>query len=309
MALLNGFAKPQFHDCRSAPSPRFRMHAAELVELAAILAANGPALLAADAHIKPQPLDEYWTASKCRIDRWQRVLADFRRLAQQAARRPAPQDWRRLVPVIEEILTGEVLTRVWAAIITAGDRIRRVEHGEPIARSILIGHMEARNRVLSLVLQGAGIDRRHAVLVNRLRRRCDRWTDLLIGYLVQHHDVSSFAPSPERALDFAEDLRFQQQTAGGRHAWPLVLASLRAGMSRGFTNKSPNTDLNARIASSVLASLSPLSFDSTGVMRSLWMLRIATTASDAEGMIAELIRADAPATSASELRRDRLGEG
>ena len=92
------------------------MYAAELVELAAILAANGPALLAADAHVKQKPLDEYWTASKCRLDRWQRVLADFRRLAQQSARRPTPQDWRRLVPVIEEILTGEVLTRVWAAI-------------------------------------------------------------------------------------------------------------------------------------------------------------------------------------------------
>ncbi|MEX2188734.1 MAG: hypothetical protein WD875_18135 [Pirellulales bacterium] len=271
------------------------MHAAELVELAALLTSNGPALLADAAQPASARLDEYWTASKCRLDRWLRTLADFRRLAEQAARRPTTADWSRLWPVAEEILTGEILTRVWAALMTAGDCRRGVVHGEPIARSILLGHMEARNRVLNLVVHGAGIERRHAIAINRLRRRCDRWTDLLIGYLIQLHDVSALAPNPDRARDFADDLRFRQQTVGGRHAWPLVLASLRAGMVRGFAERSPNGDLNARIAASVLASISPLAFDSTGVMRSLWMVRISTTATDTEGMIAELIRADAPA--------------
>lgn len=279
------------------------MHAAELVDLAALLAANGPALLSVDARIEPPRLDEYWMASKCRIDRWLRTLGDFRRLAQQSARRPSLEDWRRLAPLAEEVLTGEVLTRVWGAVVTAGDRIRGVEFGEPVARSILIGHMEARNRVLSLALQGPGAERRHAVMVNRLRRRCDRWTDLLVGYLVQLHDVSSFAPSPERARDFADDLRWQQQTAGGRHAWPLVLTSLRAAMSKRLSTASPNADLNARIAASVIAAFSPLAFDSTGTMRSLWLVRMATMASDAEGMIAELIAADAPAGGSFELRR------
>lgn len=271
------------------------MHAAELVELAALLAANAPALINDESNPPPNRLDEYWTASKCRLDRWLRTLADYRRLAQQTARRPTPADWTRLRPVIEEILSGEVLTRVWAVLLAAGDHRRGVAQGEPIGRSILIAHMEARNRVLALAAQGPGIERRHAVVLNRLRRRCDRWTDLLVGYLVPFGDVSSFAPNPDRARDFADDMRYQQQTPGGRHAWPLVLASLRAGIVRGFAQRSPNGDLNARIAASVLASLSPMSFDSTGVMRSLWMVRISTVASDAQGMIAELIRADAPA--------------
>jgi hypothetical protein len=271
------------------------MHAAELVELAALVAANGPTLASADARIDARRLDEYWMASKCRIDRWLRTLGEFRRLSQETARRPSPDDWRRLIPVMEEILTGEVLTRVWAAIVTAGDKSRRADDGEPVVRSILIGHMEARNRVLSLVLHTRDVGRGQAVFVNRLRRKCDRWTDLLIGYLAERHDVSSFAPSPERARDFADDLRSQQQTPGGRHAWPLVLASLRAGISRRFSStNSPNADLNARIAASVIGSLSPLAFDSTGVMRSLWMVRVATHVAEAEGMIAELIAAEAP---------------
>jgi hypothetical protein len=75
----------------------------------------------------------------------------------------------------------------------------------------------------------------------------------------------------------------------------LVLASLRAGISRRFTSaNSPNADLNARIAASVIGSLSPHAFDSTGTMRSLWMVRVATAVTEAEGMIAELISAEAP---------------
>jgi hypothetical protein len=271
------------------------MHAAELVELAAVLAAHAPAIVAADASCAQERHDEYWLASKCRLDRWLRTLADLRRLAQESPRRPTPADLRKLRAVAEEILGGEVLTRVWAALATAADRIRGEDRGEPIARSILIGHMEARNRVLSLVLQGTFVERRHGAALNRLRRRCERWTDLLVGYLVQHHDVSSFAPNPVRARDFAEDLRDERQTPGGRHAWPLVLASLRTAMSRQFSGPSPNADLNARIAASILALFSPLAFDSVGVMRSLWMVRISTIASDAQGMIAELIAADAPA--------------
>jgi hypothetical protein len=268
------------------------MHAAELVELAALLAANAPGLLADDAPPRPQRLDEYWTASKCRLDRWLRTLSDFRRRVERSAG-PTVSDWPRLQGVTEEILSGEVLTRVWAALLAAADRRRGTEFGEPIGRSILIGHMEARNRVLQFAVQGEGIERRHATALNRLRRRCDRWTDLLVGYLIPFHDVSEFAPNPDRALDFAEEL--QDQRPGGRHAWPLVMASLRGGIGRDFAEHSPNADLNERIAAAVLSSVSSLSFDATGAIRSLWMLWMSTIAADAEAMIAELIRSDAPA--------------
>ena len=160
---------------------------------------------------------------------------------------------------------------------------------EPIARSVLIGHLEARHRVLMLLVGGLGIDVEAAVRLNQLRRRVERWTDLLIGYLAGHDDVSEFAIEPERARDFAEDLRSQSQCPGGRQAWPLVVSSLRAAFRRGLEPLSPNADLNARIAASILCCFPADLFDSTGQFRSLWLVRLGNAASDAQGMIEELL--------------------
>jgi hypothetical protein len=269
------------------------MHAAELVELAALLAANSASFLSADVRISPHSLDEYWTISKCRLDRWYRTLHDFRAQMEETRQRPTAAQWKRLRTVAEEILGGEVLARVWCAIMAAADRIAGVDVGESISRSVLIGHMEARNRALALVLSGRGVEPSQALMLNRLRRRTERWTDLLVGYVAQHHPVSGFAPDPERALDFAEDLRRHRDCEGGRHAWPLTLAALRAAIGKGFAAISPNADLNTRIAGSILAALPAGAFDGVGVMRSLWMVRMSTAVADTEGMVADLLRDEA----------------
>ena len=69
-------------------------------------------------------------------------------------------------------------------------------------------------------------------------------------------------------------------------------ASLRAAFSRGLGPTSPNYDLNGRIAAAILSCFSGDLFDSTGLFRSLWMVRTAQAASDAQGMIDELLALD-----------------
>ncbi|NQT11776.1 MAG: hypothetical protein HQ582_03445, partial [Planctomycetes bacterium] len=49
------------------------------------------------------------------------------------------------------------------------------------------------------------------------------------------------------------------------------------------------SDLNARIASSILASFQPGLFDAGGLVRSAWLMRVASAADDAQGMIEELL--------------------
>ena len=197
--------------------------------------------------------------------------------------------------MLEEILTGEILTRVWAAVLCAYDRAHGAELAEPIARSVLIGHLEARHRVLTLLVQGPGIDADEAVKLNYLRRRSERWTDLLVGYLSPLLDTGEFAIDSRRARDFAQDLKYQGNFPGGRHAWPLVLASLRSAFRQGLGPLSPNADLNARIAASILSCFPPELFDSTGLFRSLWLLRLANVTNDAQGMIRELLALEGPA--------------
>jgi len=288
------------------------MHARELIELAAIVSAHGPALIQSGERIAADSIEQYWTTSKVRLDRWAWRLKSFAQQANTDAQRRRVQ-WPATRSVLEEILTGEVLTRVWTAVLCAHDRQRGTDEVEPVARSVMIGHMEARHRVLTLMVRGPGIDAEAAVKLNRLRRRAERWTDLLVGHLMGIHDVSEFAADPQRAKDFAQDLKDRSHFQGGQQVWPLMLASLRAAFQRGLGPESPNADLNARIVASVLSCFPTEMFDSTGLMRSLWLMRLTNMADDTQIMIDDLLGQEHPAgrqkptsssgTSSGRLRR------
>ena len=267
------------------------MHARDLVELAAVVSVHGPVLVRGATQPSARGIEDYWVASKCRLDRWGRSL---RRFTEQAGRKPRDRGKHATLVrgVLEEVITGEMLTRVWAAVLCLCDRCHGTDTAEPVARSVLVGHLEARHRVLTLLVRGPGLDTAAAVKLNHLRRRTERWTDLLVGHLAGLGDVRGFAVNPERARDFAEDLCYRGDSAGGRRAWPLLLASLREGFGSALQPGSPNADLNAKIASSVLSCFQPELFDSLGLLRSLWTLRLARLADDAQGMIEELLGTD-----------------
>ena len=272
------------------------MHARELVELAALVSAHGPTLIHGGQRIPVESIEQYWTASKVRLDRWAWRLKRFVRCADTDAQRRRVQ-WPEVHGVLEEILTGEMLTRVWTAVLTAHDRRCGDQQAEPAARSVLIGHMEARHRVLTLMVRGPGIDAEAAVQLNRLRRRAERWTDLLVGHLMTVGDVSEFAFDPQRATDFADDLRYRTTLSGGQFVWPLVLASLRAAFQRRLAAQTPNADLNARIAAGILSCFPADLFDSTGLLRSLWLMRLTSITHDTQGMIDDLLAVKRPPTS------------
>ena len=280
------------------------MHARELVELAGVISAHGPALIRSGERIPVESIEQYWTTSKVRLDRWAWRLRSFVRQATSDARRRRDQ-WPEVRGVLEEILTGEMLTRVWTAVLCAYDRRRGADDAEPVARSVMIGHMEARHRVLALMIRSPGVDAEAAVHLNRLRRRVERWTDLLVGHLAGIHDVGEFAFDPQRARDFAEDLQQRSSRQGGRHVWPLLLASLRAAFWQGLRAESPNADLNARIAASILSCFPTDLFDSTGLLRSLWLMRLSNVAEDTQGKIDDLLSLEWTTTEGGR----RKGEG
>lgn len=286
------------------------MHARELVELAAIVSAHGPVLVRGTHRLSNTSVEQYWTTSKCRLDRWNRSLKNFSDEAHNTDPQRRRDQWPLVRGVLEEILTGEVLTRVWTAVLCAYDRHHGTSEAESIARSVMVGHLEARHRVLTLLVRGPGIDVEAAVKLNHLRRRSERWADLLVGYLTGLHDVSEFAVDPARAKDFAEDLRYRSDLGGGRHAWPLVLASARAAFQSGLGVASPNADLNTKIASAILSCFQPELFDSTGLFRSLWMVRLSNVTSDVEGLLENLLALEGSTTGNSQLStrlEDRLG--
>ena len=66
-------------------------------------------------------------------------------------------------------------------------------------------------------------------------------------------------------------------------------ASLRAAFRTGLSPLSPNAGLNTRIANSILSCFPSEAFDSTGLLRSPWLMRLTDVADDTQGMIAELL--------------------
>ena len=269
------------------------MLARDLVELAALAAAHGPAVALGPGRLPAASLENYWSASKARQERWNRALKDSAAAEEEDDVRPTAQP-TLLRPLLEEIFVAEILTRIWSGVLISYDRLRASGDAEPVARSVLSGHVEVRHRALKLLMRETQLDVEDAVAVNRLRRRCERWTDVLLGSLPLDLPLAELAFDAERARDFADDLRHQRSRPGGRYAWPLTLVSLRAAFKPAVGAGSPNGDANARVASSILACFPADVFDSTGMVRSLWLLRMASVTSDAQGMIADLLAPERP---------------
>lgn len=275
------------------------MHARDLAELAALVAVHAPVLVEGPGRVPPAASEQYWTASKCRIDRWTRLLVQLRAAGEEPLR-PATLAWVRIRPALEEMLVSELLTRLWAATTVAYD----VVHGEddlgPVAQNIFSGHLDVRRRLLELLADGRVIELPEAVALNHLRRRVERWTDMLLAHLSRLTDISLFAFDVARAGDFADDLDHDAAQAEHRFTCQLMLASLRASFAEGLTERSPNNDLNRRIGAALLGAFREEVTDSAGLVKSLWLERISRTASDTEGMIEELLELDRQPTGLAE---------
>lgn len=264
------------------------MQVHQLVETAALVAGQSPVLLKADARLSESALEQYWVAAKCRLDRWGRALKDYStRLKEPAA--PRSQLWSHAQPLSEEVLASEALTRVWTALGCALDARQDRREVGPVVRSIYLGHLEARNRVLSLMLQGQGFGVESAVILNRLRHRTERWIDMLLGYVQTACDVREFAFDTERMLEFAADIAHEQVLPGGTIAWQMVLASLRSTFQPSLASQPVNADLNERIVTAVLSAFDADAFDSVGLLNSLWLARMSHVAKDTQGLIDVLL--------------------
>ena len=264
------------------------MHSAELVDLAALVSMHAPALVRLTRKLPDGELERYWTASKCRQDRWQLALVALKDSRQQLIGATGGLH-RYALGIFEEIFTGEILARVWNGVLAAYDAHRGGDHAEPVARSVLVGHLEVRCRTLTFLTNAREIPLGGLAEINRLRRLCERWTDLLLAEICHQADLSALAHEPARMREFAADV--PRDTSGQhtrmRHA--LVQASLAGAFHGRVTLPSPNGDLNRRIAAGVLGCFQPEVFDGAGVLRSAWATRLLAAADDAELMLADYL--------------------
>jgi hypothetical protein len=266
------------------------MHARDLAELAALLAVNAPSLIRGGDSIGPAISEEYWAASKCRLQRWSRVLRQLTAVTTVASL-PPTLSWPRVVPVLEEILVTELLTRVWAAIASARDAARNEDELAPVASNVFAGHLDARRQLLALMAAEAVFTSHQARQLDQLRRRIERWTDMLLAHLPRPFALP-YAFDTARARDFADDLDHDAVASQSLVTCELMLASLRASFAAGLAERPANTDLNRRIGLAVLHLIPEDASGSAGSAKPCWLARMDRMADETDGLIDELLRLD-----------------
>ncbi|PQO41389.1 hypothetical protein [Blastopirellula marina] len=270
------------------------MHSRDQVQLAALLATHAPVQIRAMKQISSKGLEQYWINSKARLDRWGRLLKEHSEVIKEAGAHRLNGHWDAIRPVLEEILISDVLTRVWTSLCIAFDRIHQSESAEATVRSVFIGHLEARNRALNLMVYGRGLDADLAVKLNRLRRRTERWTDMLLGYVAIATDVKNMGFDNDRVQEFTRDIREQARDGSHSAGWPLLLSSALDAFRTSTIDVPAHPHLNQQITSAIMACFGPELFDSTGVIRPLWELRISNYADDTQTMVEELLSLESP---------------
>lgn len=261
------------------------MHIRELVELAARIAvSSSTAELTSPSDPRGRSIQTYWSAARCRSDRWTRAIrrqGDLIALGQITSR----EAWKYFQPLFQEILAAELVTRVAAAAAVVLDTRRQQVEFEPVARSVFTAHLEVRNKVLQLLLTGEKQGVPAAKQLNDLRRRIERWTDLLLAHLSATANVQDFAFEPNRAADFADDLASSSSPDEMLLARELLFASFHNSLLIRLTAISPSADLNETIGRS-LGTLFEDDSDPTG--ETGWMARISRMTDDAQEMLDEI---------------------
>lgn len=290
----------------SAPTLRTRleqlaaMQANELMELSAAISVHGPAFVRGEGRLSRSGLETYWSASRKRLDQWYQAINADRVIAgdgwlwpkKAADQRQRKLRWQKLAPVLEEIFAAEVLTRIWTAIACESDRRSGGSYVTPLVRSILIGQLDTRNRALHLLVRWQASDLVEVAALNNMRRRTERWTDLLLACLLPDCNVEDVAHDQQRTNEFAFDFHGYRNRQQDKSRWRLLLSSLQTAFRFSMTHPSPNQDLNREIASSILSCFRPELFDSIEPIGSLWMDRLLHVADDTQDLLDELLAID-----------------
>ena len=276
-----------------------KMHASDLVQLSCLLAIHPPELKSISQESLETHLAIYWSTSRDRIDRWHFYLSDgaksWERLEKKRRHKTgvassdscAAAIQSLVIPLIAEMIASEPLARVWAAILSVSGQFgshRDNQYGN-VAEHIVSIHRTIREETLAKISTIVTDPDEQEHLLH-LAHCTLRWTDLLIAHIEQTGPSSRFAPTPQRCLEFAEDLRRQlashQQTTAA-----LTIASARKALCEKLPRHTFSDQLNFKIGAAVLQIYSSRDLDPLGLLDPLWTIRLLTTLSRCEGLLEE----------------------
>ena len=244
-----------------------------VAEFSALVAVHAPLIIEGTMPLEEGPLWVYWQHGKTLWPRRKRELETL--CAATDSNSPADRT-SQIMKVASDLLVGELLTRIAGAVLTACDRQQRLQRAEPIARNVLAVHQQCRADMLRLLLHSTVLPADQLGELDRLRRRVERWTDVLIGPLIAHYgdELLDFAFDARRAREFAAEQMSARFRSTSQPAWSFLLAGLRSAFPD-EKSVSPSKDSILPILRSMLALYPEDAFQSSGQIQSLRHTRVA----------------------------------
>lgn len=238
------------------PTVQPGLNVKSLAEVAWLASQVGRRMIAAQSPPTAPTLREFWQSTRALQQHWDELLDSL-----------APSDIAtpQFKEVATQLFTTEMLVRVWATIL---GRIDQNTGGNDLTRIVanaVSGLLRIRNRLVTLLLSPS-VPAAWGADLDRLRRRCDRWTDLLIGTICGRDEFFQFAFNPDRARDFAEESR----EAGSSTSHPVELL-VAAGVRLSFLGQLPEVAFNSpafeQLIRAILGSLPTAAFEQDGSLR------------------------------------------
>jgi len=243
--------------------------------------------------IPAEAMTSYWSACRHRFDLWHHALGRYREMEANGAGASLREWWQDHTPMLEEVLVTEMLTRVYAALGAALDRECEANAIKPVVHAVHLTHIEARNRVLNLMVYGKGSSVDEAVRLNRLRTEVERWIDVLLGAMAaEFPEPLDYAINQRRAAAHANDARSLPRGAPRDTANWLTAVTMRDSLLRRSCSTVALPAANRQVNQSVMLCLRPDLFDSVGLMKSLWLHRMETGADQADRALSEMAAND-----------------
>jgi len=260
-----------------------RLNLRQAVELTGIISAHSPNLIEASKPISPDAVRRYAHFSQLRVNAWLTALGDLPREVMETPVRSRHFIWRRAEVMFVDVMAGGLIARVWGAVLTASDRSLRTCAAEKFARAILASQMRAQQAMLRMLVEGPHLTHERVVGLDRLRRRIERWTDLLLGHLVRRFALADFAYDLDRALDFGEEQLSESWGTRHHRVWDLYLLCLRSAFPDHRLPGGIEGEWREELFQSILGSFPAEVFLDDGMLKSIRLQRILHASSRREG--------------------------
>jgi hypothetical protein len=256
------------------------MRTGDFFDQAVFLASQFEGVVRSSRRLPESALQTYWVVSRGRFDHWGRQLRQCTDLLESTHYAVAPM-WRRWTPLLEEILISEMVTRLWSALLEAVDERLGVQEFAPIGHSVFGAHIDARRRVLNLLLRGRPSGLSIVWQLNRRRLTAERWTDLLLSQVAERSWLADYAFDPSRV----RRLGGQEGQAG---PGPAVLsAASREVFAESAEVLERHVELHVRMHAAMLECLGPGLCLGEAQLLSDWQARLLTLTEDTQGLLAQ----------------------